>query len=128
MTRVRRPAVVITLLALASALAGCSSANSGGDAAGPGSSCVTVSGSAAKVTIVGFTFRPACISVARGTTVTFTNEDSVTHTATGSSSGGFDSGDLNHGQTYRHVFTTPGTYDYLCDIHQYMHGEIVVRR
>jgi plastocyanin len=54
--------------------------------------------------------------------------DSVAHTATASSSGGFDSGDLNQGQSYSHMFTTAGTYKYICDIHQYMQGTVVVRK
>jgi plastocyanin len=134
-TRTRLLAVSITALALTGALAGCGSSKSGGGAAstssaaaGSGSSCTMVSGSTAKVTIQGFAFHPACISVAAGTMVTFTNEDSVAHTATASSSGGFDSGDLNKGQTYTKTFTTPGTYSYICSIHQYMHGTVVVRK
>src|SRR5580698_7668599 len=105
-TRTRLIAVGITALALTSALAGCGSSKSGGSAApsggataGSGSSCTMVTGSTTKVTIQGFAFHPACISVAVGTMVTFTNEDSVAHTATASSAGGFNSGDLNKGQT-----------------------------
>ncbi|HEX3898495.1 MAG TPA: cupredoxin family copper-binding protein [Mycobacteriales bacterium] len=129
MTRARLLTVSLTALALTSALAGCGSSKSSGNAAaGPGSSCMTVTGSTAKVTIEGFKFSPACISVATGTTVTFTNEDSVAHTATDSSSSGFDSKDLNKGQTYSHLFTTAGTYSYICDIHQYMQGKVVVRK
>jgi plastocyanin len=135
MTRIRPLAVGLTAIALTSALAGCGSSKSGGSAAstgsataGSGSSCTTVTAASAKVTIQGFKFSPACISVATGTTVTFTNEDSVAHTATASSSGGFDSGDLNKGQTYSHMFTTAGTYKYICDIHQYMQGTVIVRK
>jgi plastocyanin len=89
---------------------------------------MTVTGSTAKVTIQDFKFSPACISVATGTKVTFTNQDSVTHTATASSTGGFDSGDLTQGQSYSKTFTTAGTYPYICDIHQYMKGTVVVRK
>lgn len=129
MTRARLFTVSLTAIALTSALASCGSSKSGGDAAaGPGSSCMTITGTTAKVTIEGFKFSPACVSVATGTTVTFTNEDSVAHTATASSSGGFDSGDLNNGQSYSKTFTTAGTYNYICDIHQYMKGTVEVRK
>jgi plastocyanin len=30
----------------------------------------------------------------------------------------FDSGDLNPGQSYSHLFDTPGTYKYFCQPHE----------
>lgn len=127
MTRTRYAAVGATMLALTSGLAACGSAKSSGSA-GSGSSCRAISGATAKVSISNFAFHPSCISVKVGTSVTFTNTDSVAHTATASRSGGFDSGDLNKGQTFSHTFTAPGTYSYICSIHQYMHGTIQVRK
>ncbi len=63
------------------------------------------------------TYVAAHIRVAPGTTVTWTNSDSMKHTVT-FRNGGPDSGLMAQGETYRHTFTTPGTYDYYCLPHQ----------
>ncbi len=77
--------------------------------------------SAAAVSIVTSSYRPATITVPVGTTVTWTNNDSIQHTVTSgvpnSPSGLFDSGTLNTGQTFSFTFTSPGTYSYYCRIH-----------
>jgi len=72
-------------------------------------------------------FSPMHAAVAPGSTVSVTNKDSVTHTLT-ATGGQFDTGDIDAGQTK--TFTAPmkpGTYSYICNIHQYMMGTIVVR-
>ncbi len=79
------------------------------------------------ITISNFMFSPMRVSVAPGSTVSVTNKDSVTHTLT-ATGGQFDTGDIDGGQTK--TFTAPskaGTYSYICNIHQYMMGTIVVR-
>jgi plastocyanin len=79
------------------------------------------------ITISNFMFSPMSASVAPGSTVSVTNKDSVTHTLT-ANGGQFDTGDIGGGQTK--TFTAPskaGTYKYICNIHQYMVGTIVVR-
>jgi len=58
-------------------------------------------------------------------TVTWTNNDQVTHTVT-ALDGSFDSGLMQPGQIYVHTFTTPGTYQYHCQIHAWMNGTVVV--
>jgi plastocyanin len=75
------------------------------------------------VTIKDFVFHPATLRVSTGAEVTWTNLDSVAHTVTGS---GFDSGQLGQGQSWSHVFPTPGTYAYHCKPHPYMTGTIIV--
>ena len=65
------------------------------------------------------------LTIAVGDTVTWTNRDTVVHTAT-SVNGAFDSGDLDVGESYSLTFTAPGTYDYLCTPHPSMTGRIVV--
>jgi len=80
----------------------------------------------ASVLIEGFAFDPPQLTVPVGTTVTWTNQDGATHTAT-AADGAFDSGNLSGGSgTYSHTFTTAGTFDYLCSIHPSMQGTIVV--
>jgi plastocyanin len=57
--------------------------------------------------------------------VTWTNNDSATHTITGD--GGLDSGDVATGGTYSKTFDKAGTYKYHCSIHPTMTGEVVVQ-
>ena len=83
-------------------------------------------GGSTAVQIADFAFSPSTITITAGDTVTWTNADPVVHTAT-STSGAFDSGDLEQGESYSLTFTTPGTYDYLCTPHPTMTGRIVVQ-
>ncbi|GAB1340146.1 hypothetical protein ACE1SV_67360 [Streptomyces sp. E-15] len=64
-----------------------------------------------------------------GTTVTWTNEDTDAHTVTSTGSGGpLRSAALAAHATYRHTFTEPGTYAYLCTIHPFMTAKVEVTR
>ena len=54
--------------------------------------------------------------VPKGTTVIWTNNDSVPHTVT-ADDGSFDSGSLSTGQTFSHTFDDAGTFTYFCEIH-----------
>ena len=80
-------------------------------------------GTAHQVTIKDFAFSPAEITIKVGDTVTWTEQDSVHHTTTGSI---FDSGDLGQGQTYSKTFDEAGTYDYGCSYHPSMKGTVIV--
>ena len=79
-----------------------------------------------QVSIQNFSFGPGIIDVSVGTTVTWTNNDSVTHTVT-AADGSFDSSTLAPGQRFSTSFTTPGTYIYHCSIHPFMTGQVVVQ-
>ena len=81
----------------------------------------------AAVTIQNFAFTPQTLTVAPGTTVTWTMKDSppTKHTVT-SYDGSWGSPDLSLNQTYSHTFSSPGTYGYHCNIHSYMTGTITV--
>jgi plastocyanin len=80
------------------------------------------------VVIQNFSFKPAHITIKRGTRVTWINKDSTTHTAT-ANNGAFDSGRLRPGQSYSHTFKTAGrTNKYHCEIHPSMRGSVVVKR
>src|ERR1700722_3310823 len=125
-TRRFRGGALVMVLVGALLLAACSSGKSGssGPASSSGSGRAT---STNAITISNFMFSPMHVSVAPGSTVSVTNKDSVTHTLT-ATGGQFDTGDINSGQTK--TFTAPskaGTYNYICNIHQYMMGTIVVR-
>jgi plastocyanin len=85
---------------------------------------VVVKDGPAAVTITGFAFAPAALSVPVGTKVTWTNQDEEPHTVIGS---GLHSAVLgNAGSSYSYTFTRTGTYDYNCSIHPFMHGTVTV--
>jgi len=74
----------------------------------------------------GIKFSPSSITVSVGTTVTWTNKESVTHTVTSDSHGTFDSGDIGKDQTFSYAFNTAGTYAYHCDYHSNMKATVIV--
>lgn len=82
-------------------------------------------GATHNVTIKGMAFEPAVLTITPGDTVVFTNEDGAPHTAT-STSGAFDTGRLNRGQQAALSFGEAGTYDYFCEVHPRMTGQIIV--
>jgi amicyanin len=69
---------------------------------------------------------PGTIEIEAGTTVEWTNNDPLAHTVTAADRS-FDSGQIGSGQTWRHTFTQPGTYDYTCTPHPFMKGTVVVK-
>ena len=70
------------------------------------------------------------LSLSVGTTVTWTNKDTVLHTATSGTPSGptdlFDSGAFGGSDTFSFTFAEPGTYAYYCTIHPFMAGTITV--
>jgi len=77
------------------------------------------------VAIKNFGFSPATITVKAGSAVVWTNGDSVQHDVT-FDHGGIASSVLNHNDTFAHTFTAAGTYHYICSIHPFMHGTVIV--
>ena len=77
------------------------------------------------VTIADFHFSPASTTIHVGDTITWNNSGPSSHTAT-ATGGSFNSGILKKGQSASHTFTQPGTFAYVCQIHPFMHGTIVV--
>ena len=77
------------------------------------------------VDIAGFAFSPQTITVGVGDTITWSNADAQSHTAT-ANDGSFDTGTI-HGSTSASVkFTTAGTFAYHCSIHRSMTATVVV--
>ncbi len=88
-----------------------------------------------------FCFKPAPLTVNRGTKVVWKNSSGVGHTVTRCTMAachmnggtgkqtGLKSKVIPNGKTYAFTFTQPGTYRYYCAIHGYatMHGTITVR-
>lgn len=90
--------------------------NGTGSKGGPGAN---------EVFIQGMAFSPSSITVKAGTTITWTNQDAVTHTVT-SNTGLFDSGSIGSGGTFSYMFDTAGTYSYHCAIHPSMTAKVIV--
>jgi plastocyanin len=80
------------------------------------------------VLIQGFRFKPANITIKRGTKIRWINKDSHPHTATATNKRSFDSGRLGKGQSYTHTFKSAGNKKYFCEIHPFMRGSVVVKR
>ena len=91
-----------------------------------GVAAVTAAASPATVDIDNFAFTPAALTVTAGTTVTWKNEDDSPHRI-GDKNGTFKSAALDTDDTFSHTFTVPGEYAYICTIHPYMAGTIIVR-
>jgi plastocyanin len=79
----------------------------------------------ASVTVADMAFSPASVTVAVGESVTWTFQDSISHTTT-SDQGFWDSGTRSGGATYARAFTSAGTFAYHCSIHSMMHGKVRV--
>ena len=95
-------------------------------ASSSGSSAGAPSSGPIKVAIKNFAFAPATITVAKGTKITFTNDDQTAHTAT-STQKAFDTGTVAPGASKTVVVSTPGTYTYICQFHAFMHGTVIVK-
>ena len=128
----RRPLAAL-LAAGALALTGCSSPKPtthpsvtfGPDTATPSVTAPVAPAAGNAVTIDGFAFAPATVTVSPGSTVTWTNRDEEPHTVV-ANDGSFHSPGMGTGATFSHTFATPGTFDYACSIHPMMHGTVVV--
>ena len=76
-------------------------------------------------------FMPGTLVVSKGTTVTWTNLDTVTHTVESGTHDEpfdlFDSGSLNPGASFSYTFDKEGAFEYHCDPHPYMIGIVVVQ-
>jgi plastocyanin len=79
----------------------------------------------AVVRIKAFEFHPASVTIHAGQTVQFLNNDDEPHTIS-ASDGSFESGGLETNESYSRTFDTPGTYPYVCSLHPYMKGVVVV--
>jgi plastocyanin len=128
----------VATLMIPVALAAC-----GGDEAAPRDGAGQQSADGARVGVQGLSFEPATLEVPVGTTVSWTNDDSVAHTVTSGTQGeqgapgvtegkapepdGTFDGDLEaERDEFEFTFDEAGTYPYYCDIHRQMTGEVVV--
>lgn len=118
------PAAIIVLL-----LTACSEAPgqpSGGGGGGGGAASVTV-----RIPLTDYggnqtpSFTPTNVTVPAGSTVGWSNQDSVSHTTT-SDTGLWNSG-LSVGGSFQRTFPTAGTFSYSCTVHPGMTGTVIVQ-
>lgn len=77
-------------------------------------------------------FDPQEITIASGTTVVWSNDDSAAHTVTSGNpsegpSGTFDSSMISPGKTFEYKFEAAGTTEYFCQVHPWMTGKVTVQ-
>ena len=85
----------------------------------------------AKVSMKDIAFNPSDVTVAKGGSVTWTNDESVGHDVTKESGPGpdFSSGDpggIADGGTFTQKFDTPGSIKFVCTVHPGMEGTVTV--
>ncbi|MDO8563534.1 MAG: plastocyanin/azurin family copper-binding protein [Nanoarchaeota archaeon] len=78
------------------------------------------------IDITGFAFPQEPLTIKKGEKVTWKNKHSSPHTVTSISGTELKSDTLNKDQTYSHIFTQVGTYEYRCNFHDSMTGKIIV--
>jgi plastocyanin len=82
---------------------------------------------AIEIKIDNFSFGPMTMTVAAGTTVTWTNDDDVPHTVVSEDKTTFKSKALDTGEHFSYTFSKAGKYPYFCSVHPKMVAEIVVQ-
>ena len=81
-----------------------------------------------EVKIDNFSFGPATLTVAAGTTVTWTNRDDIPHTVVSTADPkAFKSKVMDTDEKFSYTFAKPGTYPYFCSVHPKMTGTVVVQ-
>jgi 3',5'-cyclic-AMP phosphodiesterase len=87
----------------------------------------SIKGTKTEIVIDNFSFFPNTVSIAAGTTITWTNHDSAPHVVTSADNQFKKSPVLKTGQRFSNTFVVAGTYSYFCSIHPRMTGKIVVK-
>ena len=123
MTHPRPVARIIVCAAVSLVLLGACGKSGGGDKGAKGA----VAGTEPAVRIMNFQFSPTSLTVKPGTKVTWTNDDTTVHSIKDTSPLATPvSSDLGKGATFSITYDRPGSYSYICGIHQYMTGTVTV--
>jgi len=116
-----KPAVLLTVLILVASVIAFNACNKSGSSYGNNGG----NGNGNSVSIKNFAFSVGSLSIAAGTTVTWTNNDATDHTVTADDNS-FDSGVIAPGGTFSHKFSAAGTFNYHCSIHTSMKAAVVI--
>jgi len=111
--------MLTALIAVGAAACSSGSSSSGSRTAAPAAATGTV------VHIKNYAFSPSTLRVTAGAKVTFVNDDSMVHTAT-ATNGSFDTGHINPGASKTVTVRGSGSIPYMCEIHQFMHGQLQI--
>ena len=127
MIRTFRFALIAATLAIATSCGGGGSTptspSNGSNGSNNGTPVTIVSGAQVLTTTA---YNPNPLTVTAGTTVTWTNKDSTSHTATGDS-GAFNSGTIAPNAQFSFTFANKGTFTYHCTFHPNMVASVVVQ-
>ena len=98
------------------------------EGARPWSAGLAQAGEVRAVTIDNYSFTPSTLTIAIGTTVTWTNRDGEVHTVVADDGApSLKSAGLDTDDSFSFTFNKAGTYSYHCSVHPRMTGKIVVR-
>ncbi|MHA4806912.1 cupredoxin domain-containing protein [Flavitalea flava] len=78
------------------------------------------------VNMQNMSFSVTSLQVTAGATVTWTNNDNLTHTVTADDAS-FNSGDILPGHTFSMAFNTKGTFPYHCKYHAVMKASVTAK-
>ena len=104
-------------------LAGC---NNGNGMYGNSTSTAPTNTTPNTVAITNYTYGPSSMTVAKGTVVTWRNNDAVGHSAT-SDAGTWDTGIIAPGGSATVKFDSSGTFAYHCSVHPMMKASVTVQ-
>jgi plastocyanin len=116
---------LIIALAVVAATIGCSSNSSNTTAPSGNANTVTIPSGASALTTTAYSPNP--VTVARGTAVTWVNNDNTAHTATSNDNATFNSGAIPPGGQFTMTFNTAGSFPYRCTLHPNMVGTVTVQ-
>jgi plastocyanin len=94
-----------------------------GEVAGTEEAATGAESGIVNIEIRNYKYTPQNVTVKVGQTVRWTNNDTVLHDVVGS---GIESEYLQKGETFIYTFEEEGTYQYICTIHPWMEGEVIV--
>jgi plastocyanin len=119
--------LLLALIAVAVALAGCGGDDSGGGGGSAGASSQPCASDAVVIKMANIKFDPAKATAKVGQAVCWENDDTVDHDASATSGASFKSDLFSKGQTFTTTVDKAGTVKYECTIHPGMTGEIDVK-
>lgn len=79
-----------------------------------------------KVAIDNFKFAPTPLNISQGTEVTWTNHDDIPHSIVVNALG-VHSKAMDTDGTFTYKFDKAGTFFYVCGLHPFMQGKVVVK-
>jgi plastocyanin len=78
-----------------------------------------------RIAIDNFSFKPATITIPRGTRIVWENDDDIPHSLV-ETQGKFHSPALDTEDKFGFTFNQAGTFEYFCGLHPHMTGKVVV--